>query len=108
MITEKDLHEAIAECEGQRNPNANTCIKLASYYTILNQMNKQTEPVAIQTYSRSTGSIDYESDTEFMVLAKEKDAYDVWKLIDELISTIQVLHPNLYRGFIRHMTELKG
>ena len=35
MITEQDLLEAIAECQGQRNPNANTCIKLAAYYIIL-------------------------------------------------------------------------
>ena len=34
MITKHDLQEAIAECEGQRNPTANTCIKLAAFYTI--------------------------------------------------------------------------
>ena len=38
MITEKDLQEAIAECEGARNPNANTCIKLAAFYTIRQHM----------------------------------------------------------------------
>ena len=106
MITEKDLREAIAECEGQRNPNANTCIKLASYYTILNQRDKQTEPIAMQAYSRSTGSIDYDSDTEFMALINGKDDYEIWSLIDELVSTIQVLNPNLYRGFIKRINEL--
>ena len=35
MITRKDLIEAIEKCQGQKNPNANTCIKLAAYYTIL-------------------------------------------------------------------------
>lgn len=108
MITEKQLHEAIAECEGQRSPNANTCIKLASYYTILNQMNKHDDQFLAQTYSRSTGDIEYESNTEFMELAKEKDVYEVWRLVDELVSTVQVLQPNLYRSFIRHMMELKG
>ena len=34
MITEKDLQEAIAECQGERSPNASTCIKLAAFYTI--------------------------------------------------------------------------
>ncbi len=34
MITEHDLQEAIAECQGKRNPDANTCIKLAAFYTI--------------------------------------------------------------------------
>ena len=38
MITEKDLQEAIAECIGQRNPNANTAIKLAAFYTIKREL----------------------------------------------------------------------
>ena len=38
MITEKDLQEAIAEGQGQRNPNANTCIKLAAFLTIRKEM----------------------------------------------------------------------
>ena len=43
MITEEELQEAIAECQGQRNPNANTCLKLASYLTILDHQ-KAEEP----------------------------------------------------------------
>ena len=38
MITEQDLREAIAECQGQRNPNANTCIKLAAFLTIQREL----------------------------------------------------------------------
>ena len=38
MITERDLQEAIAECNGERNPNANTCIKLAAFLTIQKEM----------------------------------------------------------------------
>ena len=43
MITEKDLQEAIAECEGQRNPNANTCVKLAAFYIIKDHLFPQQE-----------------------------------------------------------------
>ena len=38
MITEQALKEAILECEGERNPNASTCIKLAAFYVIRNEM----------------------------------------------------------------------
>ena len=38
MITEKDLQEAIAECQGQRNPTTSTCIKLAAFYTIRREL----------------------------------------------------------------------
>ena len=52
MITEQDLREAIAECQGQRNPNANTCIKLAAYYTILQNMTeKKPDPDPAPMYS---------------------------------------------------------
>lgn len=34
MITDQALQEAIAECNGKKNPDANTCMKLAAYYTI--------------------------------------------------------------------------
>ena len=50
MITEKDLLEAIAECQGERNPNANTCIKLAAYYTILDHLSdkNKTDQIPIE------------------------------------------------------------
>ena len=43
MITEKDLQEAIAECQGQRNPNASTCIKLAAFLTIQKELFGKSE-----------------------------------------------------------------
>ena len=46
MITRRDLLEAIDKCQGQKNPNANTCIKLAAYYTILDHT-----PESISDYS---------------------------------------------------------
>lgn len=105
MIDEKSLQEAIAECKGQRNPTASTCIKLASYYTILNNLEPK-ENVYVQSYSRNAESIDYNSDTEFMESIQGKDLYEVWKLIDELMTTIQVLNPKLYDSVIRHIEDL--
>lgn len=107
MITEKDLKEAIAECQGERNPNANTCIKLAAYYTILNQMNPQMdsqvntlEPIP---YSFNGPEITYYSETEFGQLLLTTDINDVLLTIDELMSTLQVLYPKLYNGVIRRL-----
>ena len=47
MITEKDLRAAIAECQGARNPNASTCIKLAAFYTILNNLYPEQKEEAV-------------------------------------------------------------
>lgn len=101
MITEHDLREAIAECEGQRNPTSSTCIKLAAFYTILEKMYpeevQEHEPVF---YSRATR---YTSDTEFGRLISGMSEEKYLSVIDELMSTLQVLNPRLYAGVIRKL-----
>lgn len=113
MITEHDLIEAIAECQGERNPNANTCIKLAAFLTIKNELFGKAEHVEERTpsfipsgYSYETGpTIDYSSDTEFSQIINGKDPSTVWPVIDELMSTVQALMPRLYNGVIQRLQE---
>ena len=107
MITEQDLMAAIAECQGQRNPTANTCIKLASYYTILNQMKERekmnNEIPEIPSYSFAatdpmSGIVDYESDSDFGKVIHGKDQNDVLEVMDELMTTLKEMIPRLYHG----------
>ena len=104
MITEYDLQEAIAECEGQRNPNANTCLKLAAFYIIRDKMypakQEEREEVMPQ-YSMSSGPI--EPTTEFMQVVKEIDQNKLLPIMDELMTTLQALMPRLYDGVIRKL-----
>lgn len=110
MITEKDLQEAIAECLGQRNPNASTCIKLAAFYTIKNELygDSSNEPLPAYSYAAKPdqvgNTIDYESDTEFGQLVYGKKPSEVWPLVDELVSeALAVVNPRLYASFIRRL-----
>ena len=101
MITEKDLQEAIAECQGQRNPNASTCIKLAAFYTIRREMfgeEKEVEQSHGYSYSPDpTGSlIDNPSDSEFARAIDGRKQEEIWPLMDEMMDTIQAIHPRLY------------
>ena len=106
MITEKDLQEAIAECQGARNPNANTCLKLASYYTIQDHM-KSEEPVKYSYAPPPADVIDMSfSDSEFAKMADGKPTEDVLRLIDELMATIQVINPRLYNGVMRKIADI--
>lgn len=112
MITERDLVEAIAECQGERNPNANTCVKLAAFLTIKNELFGKAEPTEdtlpsnLSGYSYAAGpTIDYSSDTEFSQIINGKDPSVVWPVIDELMSTIQALMPRLYDGVIQRLYE---
>ncbi len=113
MITEKDLQEAIAECQGARNPDANTCIKLAAFYIIKNEMYGQREdmPPVLPAYSYSVASeqvettIDYYSDTEFSEAIDGRQATDIWPIIDELMSVLQATNPRLYAGVMRKINN---
>ena len=96
MITEKDLREAIAECEGQRNPNANTCIKLAAYYTILNQITGSEMPGFSRDSGESETRIQYDGQSDFAAKINGKDQKNVLPVIDELMDAVHTLNPRLY------------
>lgn len=109
MITEADLLEAIAECQGTRNPNASTCIKLAAFYTILDHIREDTHDV---TYSYSPGpaetvdnKVSYTSDTEFAGAIRGMNQDAVFQILDEAMEALQVLNPRLYAGIMRKLEE---
>ncbi|MBR0340758.1 MAG: hypothetical protein IJH64_00635 [Oscillospiraceae bacterium] len=106
MITVDDLDAAIAECQGERNPNANTCIKLAAYYTIRDHLTQNASfpdtgasyapaPQVIETDERF---IAFDKSTDFAKLIDGKDAYSVWAVMDELMQTLKLIMPQLYSG----------
>lgn len=114
MITEQDLEQAIAECQGERNPNANTCIKLAAFLTIKKEMFGgdativDTGQVAIPEYSYADGPqvgkpIDYQSDTEFGQAVSGMEWQDILPLIDELMSTLKIMNRRLYDAVMRRL-----
>lgn len=105
MITEYDLQEAIAECEGQRNPNANTCLKLAAFYTIRDKLYpaKKEEADIMPVYSTSSEPI--KSETEFMQAVQSIDRESLLSIIDELMTTLQVILPRLYDGVMRKIKQ---
>lgn len=106
MIRVEDLQEAIAECQGQRNPNAQTCIKLAAYYTILDHISaREGGPVASVDLMPPAG-YSYSSETEFSAAIRGKNADIVMPVIDDLMSALAVLHPKLYRATIQKLSDL--
>lgn len=118
MITEHDLQEAIAECEGQRNPSANTCMKLAAFYTIQDKMyphpaKTSAAPTAPEPviYSRASGPmprgvVEDTSDSEFGQVIVGMDMDTLIPIMDELMSTLKVVSPRLYAGVMRKLSDL--
>lgn len=115
MITEKDLQEAIAECQGQRNPNANTCIKLAAFYIIQDHLygkppeDDYSTPLPAYSYAPPPEQvetiIDYQSDTEFSAAIDGRRADDVWPVMEELMEVLRRTNKPLYNAAIRKIQD---
>ena len=121
MITEMDLQEAISECMGQRNPTANTCIKLAAFLTIKEYLYPDKEqpaqgpeyrlqspgysyaPAPERTPAENT--ITFDSGSEFATSIDGKRQGDIWPVLDEFVSTVQIVNKPLYNALIRKLNE---
>lgn len=101
MITEQDLLSAIAECQGQKNPNANTCIKLAAYYTILDNITGEQNSLKSIPVTGYSNSYIYKSDSDFMRVIEGIDLDTVMQVIDELMDTLKAVQPRLYDAVMR-------
>lgn len=111
MITEKDLQEAIAECQGQRNPNSNTCIKLAAFLIIQKELyGNEKQKISVTEmpgYSYASEplekTINYESDSEFFKAIRGKDEYEIFSIMDELMEMLKILYPKIYDSVMRKL-----
>ena len=97
MITKKDLDSAIAECQGKRNPDAKTCIMLAAFYTIKNEMFGE-EKKADYSFEPAPyrNIIEIDSDSDFARAIDGREQKDIMPVLDELMETIQIIQPRLY------------
>lgn len=106
MITRHDLEQAIAECQGQRNPNASTCIKLAAFYTIRQHLFPDKEEDIPQGYSYSgPDTIQYSGESEFAQAINGMESEQALSIIDEAMEAISVLQPRLYNSIIRKLQD---
>ena len=101
MITQQDLKQAISECQGERNPNANTCIKLAAFLTIQRELfgeEKQAEQFPTYSFAPAPiqNTIEINSGSEFARAIDGRNQREVIPVIDELMSTLQIIQPRLY------------
>lgn len=118
MIEERDLDQAIAECQSEREPNAWTCIRLASFLIIKAQLFVKPEqlpaPDAIPALLRGMSMaaapqpaapdvIHYSSGTEFAQAIDGKEAAQIWPVLDEMMSIVQTMHPKLYKAVMRRL-----
>lgn len=111
MLDPKEIDLEIARLEyGESSYPAYA--KLATLYTIKNQMNqaeaKQQEP--IQAYSlASAPEPSYTArygDSEFLREIEGRGQEDVFHIMDDLMDTLQVANPRVYNGVLRKIRAL--
>ena len=108
MITLQDLRQAIANCQEERNPNANTCIKLAAFLTIQRELfgeEKEAEQLPDYSYApapdkviTATGACD------FAKALDGRNQTEVIPVLDELMSTLQIIQPRLYNAVMMKLS----
>lgn len=109
MITEQDLKAAIAECIGARNPDANTCIKLAAFYTIQREMygTEQQERPPEYSYApppdQNPYTISLNSGTEFARVIEGREPEEIMPIMDEAMTLLQAVYPACYNAIMKKL-----
>ena len=117
MITEKEIEQAIKEC--LREPvTGNKRAVLADLIIIQDylfgepmQEREAQHLMPMQSYSAPPMEhvetyIETNGDSEFLKAVDGRKAEKVWKLMDELVEAVKILHPRMYTTFIDKVQDL--
>ena len=109
MITEKELQQAIDDClkepiTGQKRT------ALADLIIIQDYLFGEPPPMQMASYSPppdpTDGIISVEGGSEFLSAVDGRKADRVWRLMDEMIEAVKVLHPRMYARFIEKIMDI--
>ena len=118
MITEKDVLNAIDEC--MQDPiTGNKRAALAQLFVIHDHLfgeptraQEVPRPMPMQSYSAPQTLeqveiyVETNGDSEFLKVVNGRKAERVWKLVDELVEAVKILHPRMYTTFIDKVQDL--
>ncbi len=119
MITEKEVEQAIQEC--MREPvTGNKRAVLADLIIIQDYLfgepmqdreSQQPMPIPMQSYSAPPIEqveiyVETNGDSEFLKAVDGRKAERLWKLMDELVEAVKILHPRMYSTFIDKIQDL--
>ena len=116
MITEKDLTEAIAYCDGKVDAKPNHAVLMAACYYLKDRLypskDDRLKESPTPSYSYATepenhaeSTIDYYSGTEFSEAVDGRTVAEIMPIVDELMSVLQATNPRLYAGVMRKIEQ---
>lgn len=113
MITEREVRQAIDEClrepvTGQKRAVLADLIIINGY--LFGQHPQEGEPenmVSRSAHQEQTEDIIYtDGGSEFLDAADGRKAPRFWKLMDEFVEAVKILHPRMYSTFIDKIQDL--
>ena len=118
MITEKEVAQAIEQC--MQDPiTGNKRAVLADLIIIQDYLfgeptraqEVQQMPMPMQSYSAPPMEqveiyVETNGDSEFLKAVNDKKADRAWRLMNELVEAVRILHPNMYTSFIDKVLDL--
>ena len=103
MFSKGELLNAIEELEMSPSTYQNA-EKLATFYLLYEHLYVKKEPVnRIESVREVT--IDRYGDSDFFQAIEGRRAEDEWKVMDDLMNTLQMLHPRLYQATLDKLRE---
>lgn len=103
MVTEKELQEAIDKLESAES-SYNGCTILAALYSLKDRYypdENHSLPISVQTAEPQKRTITSDKSSDFLKAVDGKSWEDILPDIDELLSAVKVLQPQLYEAFLR-------
>ena len=103
MLDVRELDVAIAELEN-RPPTFSSCAKLADLYAVRDHISGQERT---REYAHASGPVPaQQEESEFLQAISGKDAAQVWSIMDELMSSLQVVNRRVYESVMRRIDKL--
>ncbi len=104
MISKNDLLETIAECE--KNVNSfQDFEKLAALYTVYDHL--YGEPLMYADINTEAETIiETNGNSVFLQTVNGKNSQRIWKIMSELMDSVQLIQPKLYDVVMQKINEL--
>lgn len=103
MFTERELCDAITECENAPASLQN-CQKLAVFYSLYDRLFAQKLEVEQKTAKSEILPIS-SSSSEFLRAIAGRDWSSLLIILDELMDTVKILQPRLYTAVMQKLQE---
>lgn len=102
MMTRQELEAAIESCERAQVSYQN-CEKLATFYAIYDHLYTRRAPQIEQV---TETEISVSDGSDFRRMINGLPAERVWRIIDELMTSLQVVQPRLYDAVMQKIQDL--